>query len=64
MAACVCLFSLDKHAAIPVDTHVWQLALKHYTPQLRGKTLTPKLHGAVQQALEDRFGPYAGWCAT
>ena len=36
VAACVCLFSLDKHAAIPVDTHVWQLAARYYTPQLKG----------------------------
>lgn len=36
VAACVCLFSLDKHAAIPVDTHVWQLACRHYTPHLKG----------------------------
>lgn len=36
VAACVCLFSLDKHAAIPVDTHVWQLASKYYTPHLKG----------------------------
>lgn len=28
VAACVALFSLDKHDAIPVDTHVWQLATK------------------------------------
>lgn len=25
VAACVCLFSLDKHEAVPVDTHVWQV---------------------------------------
>lgn len=30
VAACVCLFSLDKHNAIPVDTHVHQLAIKYY----------------------------------
>ena len=36
VAACVCLFSLDKHAAIPVDTHVWQLATRYYTPSLKG----------------------------
>jgi hypothetical protein len=36
VAACVCLFSLDKHAAIPVDTHVWQLASRYYTPHLKG----------------------------
>ena len=28
VAACVALFSLDKHDSIPVDTHVWQLALR------------------------------------
>lgn len=39
MAACVCLFSLDKAGAIPVDTHVWQLACRYYAPHLRNKTL-------------------------
>ena len=39
VAACACLFSLDKHEAVPVDTHVWQLAVEHYTPDLQGKTL-------------------------
>lgn len=61
VAACVALFSLDKHDCIPVDTHVWQLALRKYTPQLRGKTLTPKFHPIVQAALVDRFGSHAGW---
>jgi len=39
VAACVCLFSLDKHAAIPVDTHVWQLAVRYYTPHLKGASM-------------------------
>ena len=39
VAACVCLFLLDKAGAIPVDTHVWQLACRYYTPHLRNKTL-------------------------
>ncbi len=61
VAACICLFSLDKHDAIPVDTHVWQLATRYYAPQLAGKALTPKLHGVVQEVFAERFGPYAGW---
>ncbi|KAI3435875.1 hypothetical protein D9Q98_001933 [Chlorella vulgaris] len=61
VAACIALFSLDKHAAIPVDTHVFSLACKYYTPHLRSKSLTKKVHGEVQQALVTRFGPYAGW---
>ena len=39
MAACICLFALDKHEAIPVDTHVWQVSTRYYTPHLKGKTL-------------------------
>ncbi len=37
MAACVCLFSLDKADAVPVDTHVWSLALRYYAPKLAGE---------------------------
>lgn len=61
VAACVCLFALDKHEAIPVDTHVWQLATRYYTPKLKGKTLSPKIMLAVEQAFETAFGPYCGW---
>jgi 8-oxoguanine DNA-glycosylase Ogg len=61
VAACVALFALDKHGAIPVDVHVWSLAQRYYAPQLRGKSLTPKLHGVVQEAFQGVFGEYAGW---
>jgi N-glycosylase/DNA lyase len=61
VAACACLFSLDKHAAVPVDTHVWQLAVEHYTPELEGKSLTPKLMEKVEDAIVGVFGEYAGW---
>ena len=61
VAACVCLFSLDKHAAIPVDTHVWQLAVEHYTPGLEGKSLTPRVMDEVEGAIVGVFGDYAGW---
>ena len=61
VAACACLFSLDKHAVVPVDTHVWQLAVEHYTPDLQGKTLTPRLMEKVEDAIVGVFGEYAGW---
>eukprot|EP00227_Mantoniella_beaufortii_P002988 CAMPEP_0197607606 /NCGR_PEP_ID=MMETSP1326-20131121/47435_1 /TAXON_ID=1155430 /ORGANISM="Genus nov. species nov., Strain RCC2288" /LENGTH=215 /DNA_ID=CAMNT_0043175681 /DNA_START=8 /DNA_END=651 /DNA_ORIENTATION=- len=61
VASCVCLFALDKHGAIPVDTHVWQLAIEHYTPALEGKSLTPRLMDAVEGAIVGVFGAYAGW---
>ena len=36
VAACIALFSLDQHHAIPVDTHVWQVS---YLFTLTGKYL-------------------------
>ena len=41
VAACICLFALDKYEAIPVDTHVWQLAVRYYTPHLKGTASLP-----------------------
>lgn len=38
------LFSLDKAQAIPVDTHVWALACRYYTPHLKHKTLNKQVH--------------------
>lgn len=61
VAACVALFSLDKHEAVPVDVHVWNLATRRYVPALRGKPNNPKAHPQVQAAFTKLFGPYAGW---
>lgn len=30
VADCVCLMALDKHQAVPVDVHVWQIAQRDY----------------------------------
>lgn len=61
VAACACLFSLDKHEAIPVDTHVWHLATEHYCAELAGKSLTPRVMDAVEDAVGEVFGSHAGW---
>lgn len=61
VAACVALFSCDKHDSIPVDTHVWKLACQRYLPGMRNKTLTPKLHPVIMEAFVKVFGDYAGW---
>lgn len=64
VAACVALFSLDQHHAIPVDTHVWQLATRYITPELSGERFTSKLSRNVSEAFVKRFGKYAGWAQT
>jgi len=61
VADCVCLMSQDKADAIPVDTHVFQIAVRHYLPHLKGKTVTPKVYTEIADFFRSRFGPFAGW---
>ena len=61
IADCIALFSLDADAAVPVDTHIWQLARAHYAPHLADKALTAKTYQQVLNVFSDRFGERAGW---
>ena len=67
IADCVCLFSLDKDAAIPVDTHVRQIAQRTYlkgTPSaksLTNKSLTKAGYAQIGDHFRAQFGPMAGW---
>ncbi|KAH9602634.1 hypothetical protein KSS87_005119 [Heliosperma pusillum] len=64
VAACVALFSLDQHHAVPVDTHVWRIATRDLIPELAGVRLSPKLCIRVAEAFVERYGKYAGWAQT
>ncbi|KAI0647304.1 DNA glycosylase [Trametes meyenii] len=63
VADCILLMSLDKREVIPVDTHVHQIAVKHYG--LRGTAkatnMNPKLYDEVCAKLAAVWGEYAGW---
>ena len=61
LADCICLFSLDKDSATPVDTHIWQLTCRLFRPDLVGRSLTPKVYAEVEQEWQSRFGAFAGW---
>ncbi len=62
IADCVCLFALDKTEAVPVDTHVWQLAKDLYFPDWpEKKSLTETAYNQVAGAFRDRFGELAGY---
>ena len=61
VADCVALFSLDQTDCIPVDTHVWQIAVRDYDPTLKeAKSLTPAIYNRVGDLFRDRYGTYAG----
>jgi N-glycosylase/DNA lyase len=71
IADCVCLFSLDHPAAVPVDTHIWQVAQALWpeesaTPGGGGRRgtgagLTAAAYRRVGDAFRRRYGPYAGY---
>ncbi|KAI0333480.1 DNA glycosylase [Cubamyces sp. BRFM 1775] len=63
VADCILLMSLDKREVIPVDTHVHQIAAKHYGLKGGSKTtnMTPKLYDEVSNKLANVWGEYAGW---
>lgn len=63
VADCVCLMSLDKFEALPVDTHVWQIAKRDYSFAAGSsqKTLTDRVHKEIGDFFRKLWGPYAGW---
>ncbi len=62
IADCVCLFSLDKDGAVPVDTHIRQIAQRSYLSDAPlTKSLTPATYNKIGDDLRARFGPMAGW---
>lgn len=62
VADCVALFSLEKLEAIPVDTHVWQIACRELDASLSDrKSITPTVYRMVGDLFRTRFAPQAGW---
>lgn len=61
IADCVCLFSLDKDEAVPVDTHVRQLAHRLFLPDMKAKSITDAVYRRIVEAFRTRYGAYAGW---
>ncbi len=66
VADCVCLMGLGWHEAIPVDTHVWQIAQRDYKFGKAGKTKTfsKAMYDAVGDHFREIWGPQAGWAQS
>ncbi|XP_029011285.1 N-glycosylase/DNA lyase isoform X1 [Betta splendens] len=66
VADCVCLMSLDKAEAVPIDTHVWQIAKRDYQYSAGSgqKSITDKLHRDLGDFFRALWGPYAGWAQS
>ncbi|XP_049820146.1 N-glycosylase/DNA lyase isoform X2 [Aethina tumida] len=65
VADCICLMSLGHLQAIPVDTHVYQIARRIYMPKLpQQKTITSKVYEEIGEYFRGLYGPLAGWAHT
>lgn len=55
--------SCDKTEAIPVDTHVLQIAVRDYKfiPKSKSGSLSGGVYELVQTKFKERFGVFAGW---
>lgn len=61
IADCVCLFALDKDEAVPVDTHIRQVAERYFMPEIKLKTITPAVYEKIMKAFWEKFGRRSGW---
>ncbi|KAI9874690.1 MAG: 8-oxoguanine glycosylase ogg1 [Pleopsidium flavum] len=62
VADCVCLMGLGWGEAVPVDTHVWQIAQRDYKfGKGKHKSLTKATYDAVGDHFRDLWGKEAGW---
>lgn len=57
--------SLNHLQAIPVDTHVFKIAVEHYLPALgAAKSVTPRIYAEIGDTFRMVYGPLAGWAQT
>ncbi|KAI9794212.1 MAG: 8-oxoguanine glycosylase ogg1 [Peltula sp. TS41687] len=62
VADCVCLMGLGWGEAVPVDTHVWQIAQRDYKfGRGKHKSLTKATYDAVGDHFRNLWGAEAGW---
>lgn len=61
LADCIALFGLHQMDAAPVDTHLWQAAVRLYRPEWSGKSLTESRYLETGDLLRERFGDLTGW---
>jgi N-glycosylase/DNA lyase len=67
VADCVCLMGLGWAEAVPVDTHVWQIAQRDYKfggGKGKVKTFNKAVHDAVGDHFRGIWGEYAGWAQS
>lgn len=65
VADCVCLMGLGWSEAVPIDTHVWQIAQRDYKfGKGKHRSLTKQTYDAVGDYFRNLWGKEAGWAQS
>ncbi|KAK9421025.1 putative 8-oxoguanine DNA-glycosylase [Seiridium unicorne] len=65
VADCVCLMGLGWGEAVPVDTHVWQIAQRDYKfGKVKTKTFSKVMYDSVGDHFRKIWGDQAGWAQS
>jgi N-glycosylase/DNA lyase len=65
VADCVCLMGLGWGEAVPVDTHVWQIAQRDYKfGKGKHSSLTKDTYDAIGEKFRSLWGKEAGWAQS
>lgn len=65
VADCVCLMGLGWGEAVPVDTHVWQIAQRDYKfGKMKTKTFSKVMYDSVGDHFRKIWGSQAGWAQS
>ncbi|KAI2614482.1 N-glycosylase/DNA lyase [Hypoxylon fragiforme] len=65
VADCVCLMGLGWGEAVPVDTHVWQIAQRDYKfGKSKTKTFSKAMYDSVGDHFRKIWGDQAGWAQS
>ncbi|KAI2629666.1 DNA glycosylase [Hypoxylon sp. NC1633] len=65
VADCVCLMGLGWGEAVPVDTHVWQIAQRDYKfGKVKTKTFSKAMYDSVGDHFRKIWGRQAGWAQS
>lgn len=61
LADCIALHALHLGDVAPIDTHLWQAAIRLYFPEWAEANLTDLKYRTLSHFLRERFGPWTGW---
>lgn len=63
VADCVALMSLDQLSSVPIDTHIWRIAVERYkfNKKATGSNLTDRIYREIGDKFRQLFGSKAGW---